>query len=74
MDTPYEICLARNDKRHGTKTYVPITDMNDMNNAFVAPTFEENNAIFDKIYIVDSDYNVTIKMRKEQFNNEIFYV
>ena len=74
MNTPYEMCLNNNDKRYGTKAYVESKRINQMYNSFVTPTLDQNNYIFDKIYIVDPNYNVTIQMRKEEFDNQIFYI
>ena len=41
IDTPLEICLERNEKRKGTKTYVPRFTITNMKQQFKEPSLEE---------------------------------
>ena len=53
MRTPLEICIERNEKRKGTKAYVPIENLRKMFFAIQPPTIEENNHIFDIILTIN---------------------
>ena len=74
MDTPLEQCYKNNDKRYNTKAYVPVQRIQKMYESLTVPTLEENKKVFNKIFTVYPNYDVTIKMQKDEFNNEIFYV
>lgn len=51
---PIETCIERNEKRKGTKTYVPPKVIENMSKNFSYPT-DYDDKIFDKIYIIDDN-------------------
>lgn len=53
MSTPLNVCLARNDTRKGTKTYVPEHQVRRMFFSMKMPTYKEYNGVFKQIYKVD---------------------
>ena len=60
--TPLEVCLERNEKRAGTRAYVPVSAIKNMYESFTMPTFEEG---FDEIVIVDTAKDATVIKTKE---------
>ena len=59
MRTPLEICIERNEKRKGQKTYVPVENLRKMFFAIQPPTIEENDHIFDIILTINENGFVT---------------
>lgn len=55
MRTPLEKCIERNEKRKGTKTYVPVDSLRKMFFAIQPPTIEENNHVFDIILTINEN-------------------
>lgn len=54
---PLEVCKERNELRKGTKTYVPVKDLEKMFCSYIYPTKIEN---FNSIWEVDADGDVTL--------------
>lgn len=54
MNTPYETCLRRNDRRKGTRGYVPPVQIEKMYKAFQKPSSDEYYGIINKVYTVTS--------------------
>jgi len=50
METPLNICLEQNEKRRGTRSYVPQSTLRRMFYSFEAPNFNEYYGLIDKIY------------------------
>lgn len=57
---PIKICIERNEKRKGTRAYVPPSVIHNMNRSFTEPQEYER---FDKVYIVDENF----KQKKVMF-------
>lgn len=57
IKTPLDVCLERNEKRKGTRAYVPRSVISKMYHQIQKPTFEEG---FDKIYIIEPDKKIQI--------------
>ena len=53
MRTPLIECLRRNEKRKGTRSYVPIDVLKIMYNNFRKPNFNECNGIIDTIHTIE---------------------
>ena len=53
MNTPLIECLRRNEKRKGTRSYVPIDVIKSMYNKFRKPNFNENNGLIDVIHTIE---------------------
>lgn len=52
LDTPLDICLARNEQRIGTRSYVPRGQLRRMFFSIVAPNFEECYGLIDVIHTI----------------------
>ena len=55
MQTPLEECLRRNEKRKGTRSYVPVDVIKNMYNSFRKPNFNECNGIIDIIHTIETE-------------------
>lgn len=54
MRTPLNVCIARNEKRKNTRSYVPEDVIRNMYKALRKPNFEECYGMIDKIHIVET--------------------
>lgn len=52
IQTPLDICLAQNEYRKGTRSYVPSEVLQDMYYLFHTPTKTEGNGMIDQILFV----------------------
>jgi predicted kinase len=57
IKTPLQECLERNERRAGTRSYVPQTVIRNMFNSIEAPSFEEG---IDVIYIVEDNKPIRV--------------
>lgn len=53
MRTPLIECLRRNEKRKGTRSYVPVDVIKMMYNNFRKPNFNECNGMIDTIHTIE---------------------
>lgn len=60
MRTPVKTCIARNEMRKETRSYVPPYVINSMAKKLKQPTFNECNGIFSEIIIIDEDKMIKI--------------
>ena len=63
MRIPPKECIARNEKRKGTRSYVPIPAIYRMNKALKEPNFDECYGLIHKIIIVDENEHLSITER-----------
>lgn len=52
MRTPLDVCIERNEKRKGTRSYVPISAIKNMYKCLTKPSFTECEGIFDEIHTI----------------------
>lgn len=57
IKTPLDMAIERNERRKGTRAYVPVEVIRRMYNQIEKPEFEEG---FDKIYIVEPNKAIQI--------------
>lgn len=50
MRTPLDVCIERNEKRKGTRSYVPVSAIKNMYKCLTKPSFTEE--IFDEIHTI----------------------
>lgn len=60
INTPLNICLQQNEKRAGTRGYVPPEVIKKMYSQFEEPTFDEG---FSSIYIIKPNEPIIIKKK-----------
>lgn len=65
LDTPLEVCKERNEKRAGTRAYVPFSALYDMYNNIERPYFDEYYKI-DTIYFVSPTYTITARRDEKE--------
>ena len=61
INAGYEIAVAQNERRSGTRSYVPTTAIRNMANSFTIPTFDEYN--YKTIYIYKANKKIIIRER-----------
>ena len=54
LRTPLDVCIERNEKRKGTRSYVPISAIKSMYKYLTKPSFKEYGGIFDEIHIIEA--------------------
>lgn len=52
MDQPIKVCLAQNERRKGTRAYVPPRVIKDMSKNLQKPDFEEFYGVFNEIHTI----------------------
>lgn len=62
INVGYELAVAQNERRSGTRSYVPITAIRNMANSFTIPTFDEYD--YKTIYIYEPNKKITVQERK----------
>lgn len=66
MNVPLKECIARNEKRKGTRSYVPIPAIIRMSKNLRTPTFDECFGMIHRIITVDETEHI-ISLKKEEF-------
>ena len=66
MQTPIEQCLARNEKRKGTRAYVPKQVIRRMAAQLVEPTYGEITGGYDNIWIKNPNHVIYIKNKESK--------
>ena len=61
LKTPLDECIKRNEKRRGTRSYVPVDAIHDMYRHLVKPEFCEG---FSTIYIVEEGKPIRVYAQK----------
>ena len=61
INAGYEIAVTQNERRSGTRSYVPTTVIRNMANSFTTPTFDEYN--YKTIYIYEANKKIIIRER-----------
>lgn len=60
IKTPVETCIMQNENRKGTRGFIPLNAIRQMNASIEAPSFKEG---FTKIYIVEPNKKIQVKER-----------
>ena len=65
MNTSLEQCIAQNEKRAGTRSYVPVDVIKRMHKNLVFPSYQEGGYLYRMIWMKTPDTVITIVPKEE---------